>query len=298
MTKAIVVPPVFAEYRIADSGAAGQRWVEALPRLVQRLCADWGLEVEGGQLLHGYLGLVVPVRRGRERYMLKVSSAEDTTAVEARALRAWGGRGAVRLLAARVEDGALLLERLDARRSLRDLDLLDAAEAAGALLRRLSVPAPSGFPALRDVATRIAQSLPARQVRLGHPVPPEWLDAACALAHDLGSRAGSYLVHGDLHYDNVLAGEREPWLTVDPKPVVGDPEYAIPELLWTRADDAGGEGGLRRLLGVLVGSGGLDTGIARGWATVRCVDYWLWGLEHGLTEDPVRCRRVLEAVAA
>lgn len=172
MTKTIVVPPVFAEYRIADSGDAGRRWVEALPGLVERLCAEWGLEVEDGQLLDGYLGLVVPVRRGRERYMLKVTSAEDMTAVEARALRAWGGRSAVRLFAARLEDGAPLLERLDARRSLRDLDLLSAAEEVGALLQRLSVPAPGGFPALRDVATSIAQSLPARQECLGHPVPP------------------------------------------------------------------------------------------------------------------------------
>ncbi len=26
---------------------------------------------------------------------------------------------------------------------------------------------------------------------------------------------------------------------------------------------------------------------------LRSVDYWLWGLEHGLTEDPVRCDRLV-----
>jgi len=26
---------------------------------------------------------------------------------------------------------------------------------------------------------------------------------------------------------------------------------------------------------------------------VRCVDYWLWGLSVGLTEDPVRCQRII-----
>jgi hypothetical protein len=25
----------------------------------------------------------------------------------------------------------------------------------------------------------------------------------------------------------------------------------------------------------------------------RAVDYWLWGLHHGLTEDPGRCHRLL-----
>ncbi len=29
----------------------------------------------------------------------------------------------------------------------------------------------------------------------------------------------------DLHPDNVLAAEREPWLAIDPKPYVGDPTY-------------------------------------------------------------------------
>jgi streptomycin 6-kinase len=29
----------------------------------------------------------------------------------------------------------------------------------------------------------------------------------------------------DLHANNVLAAEREPWLVIDPKPYVGDPTY-------------------------------------------------------------------------
>ncbi len=48
---------------------------------------------------------------------------------------------------------------------------------------------------------------------------------------------------------------------------------------------------------VLVVSGELDSETARGWAIVRSVDYWLWGLENGLTEDPRRCRRILEVLA-
>jgi streptomycin 6-kinase len=29
----------------------------------------------------------------------------------------------------------------------------------------------------------------------------------------------------DLHAENVLAAEREPWLAIDPKPFVGDPAF-------------------------------------------------------------------------
>ena len=62
------------------------------------------------------------------------------------------------------------------------------------------------------------------------------------------------LVHADLHYGNILAGDREPWLAIDPRAVAGDPEHAVPELLWARLDEVGAaaipeklEGRIRRL---------------------------------------------------
>jgi hypothetical protein len=30
---------------------------------------------------------------------------------------------------------------------------------------------------------------------------------------------------------------------------------------------------------------------------VRSIDYWLWGLDNGLTSDPLRCRRIADALA-
>jgi streptomycin 6-kinase len=33
------------------------------------------------------------------------------------------------------------------------------------------------------------------------------------------------------------------------------------------------------------------------WVFVRTIDYWLWGLENGLTSDPLRCQRIAEALA-
>jgi streptomycin 6-kinase len=203
---------------------------------------------------------------------------------------------AVLLLEADPAVGALLLERLDPTRTLERMDLRAAAQVAGRLLRRLAIPAPEGVRPLRAVADGIGGSLPGRQERLGQPVPEGWLAIASGLAHELGASAGDRLVHADLHYGNVLAGNREPWLAIDPKPVTGDPEHAVPELLWTRVDELEDAAAIRRVLTVLADSGELDGEKARGWAIVRCVDYWLWGLENGLTEDPKRCRRILAAL--
>ena len=280
----------------AQASVQGRAWIAALPALVDRLCRQWRLQVEDGVAGRGYHGVVVPVRRGDERCVLKLTWPAERTVEEARALAAWRGQGAVLLLEADTEAGALLLERLDATRTLERMDLRAAAQVAGSLLRRLAIPAPKGVRPLRAVAGDIGLSLPGRQARLGRPVPEGWLAIAGGLAHELGASAGDRLVHADLHYGNVLAGHREPWLAIDPKPVAGDPEHAVPELLWTRVDELEDAAAIRRLLAVLAASGELDGEKARGWAIVRCMDYWLWGLENGLTEDPKRCRRILAAL--
>lgn len=275
----------------------GRARIAELPALTSTMCQRWGLEVGDGATRTGYHAVVAPVRRGREPCVLKLTWPPDRIVDESRALAAWDGHGPVRMLEVDVHTGAMLLEQLNARRTLRDLDVFDAAAVAGSLLRRLAVPAPSGLRGLQDLARDIAGSLVARQERLGHLVPKRWLDAALRLSQQLENHADRHLlVHADLHYGNVRAGEREPWLAIDPKPVAGDPEHAVPELLWTRVDDVDGAKGIRLLLAVLVDSGALDAGLARGWAIVRCVDYWLWGADHGLTEDPKRCQRILEAL--
>jgi streptomycin 6-kinase len=280
----------------AQASVEGRAWIAALPALVDRLCRRWRLQVEDAVAARGYHGMVVPVSRGAERCVLKLTWPAERTIDEAGALAAGRGRGAVLLLEADPAVGALVLERLDATRTLHSLDLRAAAQVAGRLLRRLAIPAPEGVRPLRAVAGALGGSLPGRQARLGRPVPEGWLAIAGGLAHELGASAGDRLVHADLHYGNVLAGNREPWLAIDPKPVAGDPEHAVAELLWTRADELEDPEAIRRLLAVLAASGELDDEKARGWAIVRCVDYWLWGLENGLTEDPKRCRRILAAL--
>src|SRR5260370_16530998 len=45
------------------------------------------------------------------------------------------------------------------------------------------------------------------------------------------SMAEPVLLHGDLPQDNILSAEREPWLTVDPKGVIGEPVFETGALL-------------------------------------------------------------------
>jgi streptomycin 6-kinase len=112
-------------------------------------------------------------------------------------------------------------------------------------------------------------------------------------AEDLTPSRCDLLVDTDLHHENVLAGEREPWLAIDPKVVAGDLEFGVAQLLWQPHSGAGSREDLERLLGILADAADLDLERARGWTLVRIVDYWLWALELGLTQDSERCERLV-----
>ncbi|GAA2713332.1 aminoglycoside phosphotransferase family protein [Actinoplanes palleronii] len=291
----ITVPEEFAAWRIRLDGAGGRDWIATLPDRVEDLLDRWCLTLDGTPPLHGSQALVLMVTRDDRRLALKVSAPQDrTTAQEAIGLRAWNGHGTVELLAD--EPGTLLLERLDHTRTLHAVPLTTAAEIAGTLIRTLAIPPPPGVPALPDVAAGIAETLKARQRKLGDPVPDRWLCEAMRYAGELPSAGAPVLIHADLHYGNILAGTRTPWLAIDPRPLAGTPEYSIPELLWTRADDLHAPADVHHLLSVLVDTAALNPELARGWAITRCVDYWLWGTEHGLTLDPPRTAKILSAL--
>jgi streptomycin 6-kinase len=294
----IEVPEKFAADTVAREGEVARLWLARLPELVGELCVRWGLRVTGDPM-HGYLALVMPVCRGDARYALKVSWIDDETVNEAAALALWNGGGAVRLIDADDSAGALLLEWLDPRHCLAEADLSVAVQVAGRLLRRLAVPVPAHWPArpvpgLRRWALDLAAGLPGLWRATGRPFPERRLDVVIEVATALAQRAGGLLANRDMHYQNVLAGEREPWLVIDPKVMRGDAEFGLAPLLWRRLGEAGGPAGLRRRFDALVNEAGLDAELARGWTLLRAVDYQLWGLNLGLTEDPALCATVID----
>jgi streptomycin 6-kinase len=77
----------------------------------------------------------------------------------------------------------------------------------------------------------------------------------------------------------------------------GDIGYDLGRLVWSRLDELPGDDRVRNHLAAVVDAAGLDLWRAQQLVVVRAMSYLLWGLEHGLTEDPPRCRRLLEIFA-
>lgn len=163
--------------------------------------------------------------------MLKLSWPHQEAAAEHLGLRHWKGNGIVRLTAAHPADFALLLEPLDSTRDLHSIETDDACRTIGGLLRRLNVAPPHSVPDFREEASGWIESLRAYPPS----VPRRWVDRAL---DTFDSRPYEpKLLHLDLHYGNVLAAEREPWLAIDPKPVAGPSGFEVYPALRTRVDD-------------------------------------------------------------
>jgi streptomycin 6-kinase len=276
----------------------GRAWIAALPALSGHLARQWELAVTSEWFRHGYNAVVLPVAQGGRPLALKLTWPPGQARGEAEALAAWRGRGVVELVAADMPRGALLLERLDASRSLASIPLAEAAATAGALIRTLAIQPPPPFPALQAAAGQLAATFAARQRSLQDPIPHQWVTLAARLAAGLADDPVRCLVHTDLHYDNILASARpgQPWVAIDPAAAAGAPERSVAELLWTRADELPGPHAITGLLATIVDHGQLDLAKTVAWGFVRSIDYWLWGLDNGLTSDPLRCQRIASAL--
>ena len=286
----------------AERGPEWAAFVDRLPRLLQEVVETWGLVVDGAPL-HGFCALVVPVRRGAERAVLKLAFPDDESEHEALGLQRWGGHGTVRLLSADPHRRALLLERLHPT-DLTSIDDVEACEVVAGLYARLHVPA---LPQLRPLTAYVGQwTDDLAGLARDAPVPHRLVQQAVSLGRDLVSDGASdgVLIHGDLHYENVLSGDREPWLVIDPKPVSGDPHYEVAPMLWNRWDEVLATGDIRtavrRRFHTLVDAAPLEEERARDWVVVRMLHNALWELEdHPSAPDHdylTRCIAIAKAV--
>jgi streptomycin 6-kinase len=262
------------------------RWLDRLPRLAGELLDEWHLTPVADSL-HGFCSLVVPVTDADgARAALKVSFDGDEESLhEGLALQKWGGRGAVRLLRADPHRRALLLDWLPGP-DLGDAWDVEACEVVGGLYGRLHVPA---LPQLATVASYVERWLVELEgVGRDVPIPRRYVEQALSLGRDLLAPDASrpVVVHGDLHYANVMADDAGEWLAIDPKPMAGDRHYEPAPMLWNRMDELSGplavgsvRDGLRRRFHALVDAGGLDEDRARDWVVVRMVLNAGWAVQ-------------------
>ena len=251
--------------------AAIAEWRRSAPGLADEVAAEWGLT------------LADAYPPGIEGHVVRAECADGTPAVlklawpnweseqAADALRRWDGDGAVRLLAADVERHALLLERCEPGTFLSH-----APDPLGVLIELLPRlwRSGDGFRTVAEEADRWFAG------DLAEVADHRLRDAASHLLRELVPTQGELvLVHQDLHAENVLAAQRQPWLTIDPKPLAAERELSAAPIV--RSTELGHS---RRdviyRLDRLCADLDLDRERARGWTIAHTVA-WLGG------SDPV-----------
>ncbi|MEV4436531.1 aminoglycoside phosphotransferase family protein [Streptomyces sp. NPDC049585] len=281
----IATPEEFARSTVAREGEAGAVWIAALPGIVAELLERWECTPDG-EVTHGGVGVVVPVRRRTgEAAVMKVSFPHPGNVHEPDAFAVWQGRGAVLLHERDDARYAMLLERARTTTLAEIGDGDEVVTVAGRLSRRLAVPAPPGLPRLREQAGAWVEELRKDARELTHALPRPVVDAAVATAAELGGTQPDTVIHGDLHARNILRADREPWLAVDPKGYAGDPAYDGGTLLKSRALALAGADDLpravHRTIDVFAEAAELDRERVRRWAQLHAVQAAFWARRHG-----------------
>lgn len=221
-------PDYFAAFIADYFGAEGAEWLTALPTLLAEYAHRWRLTP-----LPPFAGLsynyVAPVRRADgSPAVLKAGVPGDEFRASIAFLRFCEGHGAVRLLEADPTACVMLMEQAFPGQPLAQVEDDDVATAIGAdVMREFWRPAPATHP-FPTVARWLEAFAHVRALHAGGsgPFPPGMLERAETLGDELVATAPhERLMHGDLHHDNIVSAQREPWLVIDPKGLVGDPGY-------------------------------------------------------------------------
>jgi streptomycin 6-kinase len=233
----IVPPPALVANVTSIWGGDGRRWLDDLPSLIAAAADRWDLTL--GEPFDLSINWVMAARTADgSPVVLKMGVPDGHLIEEAETLRIFDGRGAVRLLAS--EPGALLIERAVPGERAAALVPHDDAAATSALMgvaRRLHVPPPPGaaLPHLRSESRDFQEHLD--RFPGDDPLPRRLVEAAHALFDELCDSADDVVLHGDLHHDNILRGDREPWLAIDPHGRIGDAAFDCGPMLYNPGPD-------------------------------------------------------------
>ncbi|KPL20413.1 MAG: hypothetical protein AMJ93_12010 [Anaerolineae bacterium SM23_84] len=298
----MTVPSAFARTIRELHGETGDEWLRRLPDLLADCALRWSLTILPPFEPLTYNYVAPAIREDSAEVVLKVGVPNPELLTEIEALQRFDGQGIVQLLDADPELGILLLERLKPGAPLSKLtDDEQATSIAVQVMRQLWRPAPPEHPF--PTVAKWAAGLERLRRRFGGgtgPLPGEWVETAENLFGELiGSMAEPVLLHGDLHHENILSAERQPWLALDPKGVVGEPAYEVGALLRNPIPgllaQSHPECTLARRVDQLAEELGLERARLVGWGLAQAVLSAWWNVEdhgHGW-EWGIACAEVL-----
>ena len=277
-----MIPETMVEFA-ALHGESGAVWVARLPELIATYRRRWNVALDGPLPGSGSAAWVgAGTRADGAEVVLKLAWPHKEAQTEAAGLRFFGGRGAVQLLEADEGDFALLLERCRPGDSVWGLPFEEANVVAAAVLERLWRMPDGAVEPITTLADTV-DDWNARFATERAEYPPKLVAEAARLGTELtSSTAELVVVHGDFNPFNILCAQREPWLAIDPKPLLGDPAYDLAQYLANYSELAAASGDpkafFRDAIAFFSRRLGLDRYRVAAWAFVKAIG-WTWSVD-------------------
>jgi len=272
--------------RVTESwGQDGLDWLVRLPGIIAKYEGLWSLKVmQPFTLFYNYVAPAV--RADGSAVVLKLGVPGKYIVSEVEALQAYDGAACVRVLETDIDAGVMVIEPLTPGKQLWTLsDDEEATSIAADIIRRLRRPPPLDheFQTVADWAAGLGRFRERFDGGVG-PFPSHLFDKAEKLFAELiGSTGDPVLLHGDLHHDNILSAQRESWVAINPKGVVGEAEYEVEAYLRNRLP-AHPKKTLARRVDQLAEALGFERERIVGWALAQAVLSAAWSLEDGGTD--------------
>lgn len=216
----------------AESDPELRDWARRLPAIADDVVARWRLRVGAPYEPGGGSSWVAPAYDQAGRLLvLKLGWRHREADHEADGLRLWDGNGVVHLYEATLvgDTWVMLMEPCEPGTQMASVLPEPAQDVVIAgLLQRLWVepPVEHDFRTLTQMCQHWVEEFEEKRARRGGTLDDGLVREGLRLWVELPESADrQVLLCTDLHAENVLAAQREPWLVIDPKPYVGDPTY-------------------------------------------------------------------------
>lgn len=206
----------------------GHEWLANLEALITHFAQKWELtQIKIFNNLSVNFVSVAYSERYKSKVILKISMPNPEFINEQKALLYYNGIGCVKLLDYDLDNYGLLLEYITPGNSLKPFfpdkeeeSIIIAAEVIKKLHGKKIDHEVSNFPKLADWLD-LFNYFADRRISQLHIVKAKEISADL-----IKSQTDLYLLHGDLHHENILK-QTNSWIAIDPKGVVGEFAYEM-----------------------------------------------------------------------
>lgn len=281
----VSLPTQFTQTIMGVHKEDGRLWLDSFHELIADCEARWSLKVlEHFPLSYNFVAPVV-LEDGRNA-VLKLGVPGLDWQKELTAIRAFSGRGMVQLLDADEEKGIMLLERIMPGETLDKLSSEDERiQCLTDVIKRMHTPVSrvgklaSTFPTIADWAVGLKEIRSHFRGGTG-PIPEQMVEQAMQWYKKLlSTQKEQCLLHGDLHHENILRAQREPWLAIDPKGLIGETEYEVIPFLLNHLPEDGVEEVMKQRVDGLTKALSLQKERVLAWAYCHSVLSAWWFIE-------------------